>query len=130
MYMRLIHFFVIMKSMRLRESLVILGCQLKFVICISFLLGVLGLYSQVMQNVYLLIKYIMDKQSQDLNNINLGYEIERQIVWPIIDFFMSLGILYLFYSLGIRTIQIENSCPHETPSATRDCHVCAGAIKV
>ena len=68
----------------------------------------LGLYSQVMQNVYLLIKYIMDKQSQDLNNINLGYEIERQIVWPIIDFFMSLGILYLFYSLGIRTIQIEN----------------------
>ena len=107
LYMRLINYFALVKLARMKANLVRLSTAKKAIIASAFILGVLGLYSLIMQIEYLvaLIFLVDGTYADDL--LSLGYSIERTIVWPIIDFLMNLAILYLLYSLGVRTLQQE-----------------------
>lgn len=108
MYIRLMIYFVMVKQARLKENLIRFTCMYKMVVVIAFSVGVLAFYSTISQLVYLLLIYLFKNDSDEENLVNNLYDIERKIVWPIIDFTMALAMLYLFYSLGLKTVNLEN----------------------
>jgi hypothetical protein len=95
----------------------------KFSISIAFLLGVLCLYCNIMQQVYLTVFIIIPNNETIKHNLNVGYDIERKIVWPLADFFCATAILCLLYSLGMKKIRYEDRgkvsqiSTHQTRSA-------------
>lgn len=108
MYIRLMIYFVMTKQARFKENLIRFTCMNKTVVVIAFSLGILAFYSTVSQLAYLLLIYLFTNDSAEENLVNYLYDIERKIVWPIIDFTMALAMLYLFYSLGLKTVNLEN----------------------
>lgn len=104
MYMRMIHYFAMMKLARMRANLVRLTISKKVTIASAFMLGVLGLYSLLMQIVYLAILFYYDDRHVNDKILTIAYDIERNIVWPVIDFLINVAILYMLYTLGLRTL--------------------------
>lgn len=49
---------------------------------------------------YLIGKFIFAGEEE--NGIDTVYSLEKKIVWPLIDFFMATGVLYIFYSIGMK----------------------------
>ena len=75
----------------------------------ALILGILAFYSTTMQVIYLIAKYFFLNESSYENDINTVYDVEKKIVWPIIDFFMATGILCIFYSIGISKRKMEKA---------------------
>jgi hypothetical protein len=53
-----------------------------------------------MQVVYLFGKYFYGGTQE--SEIDSVYNVEKKIVWPMIDFFMATGVLFIFYSIGMK----------------------------
>ena len=81
----------------------------KFTVFTALILGVLAFYSTTMQVIYLIAKYYLENESSYENDIDMVYDVEKKIVWPIIDFFMATGILCIFYSIGMSKIKMEKA---------------------
>jgi cytochrome c biogenesis protein CcdA len=84
----------------MKASLVRFKFKNKLTIVVAVLLGVLAFYSTIMQVIYLIAKYLLDNESSQESDIDVIYNVEKKIVWPIIDFLMAIGILSIFYSIG------------------------------
>ena len=108
MYIKLMLYFVMIKRARLKEDLIRFTCMNKTVVVIAFFLGILAFYSTFTQLAYLILIFLFENFEENENFVKEIYNIERKIVWPIIDFSMALAMLYLFYSLGLKTVKLEN----------------------
>ena len=75
-------------------------CKNRLAIIFAFLIGVLAFETTIMQVVYLIGKFVFGGEEED--NIDTVYNVEKKIVWPLIDFFMATGVLFIFYSIGMK----------------------------
>lgn len=65
MYMRLIHYFSLVKRARMKALLMRFGCGKKLLVVYVFVLGVLALYSTIIQLVYLCALYVLEDKSAE-----------------------------------------------------------------
>lgn len=91
----------------MKANLIRFTCKNRMTVLFAFLLGVLAFESSIMQVIYLFGKYYFDSTQE--NDINLVYDVEKKIVWPIIDFLMATGVLCIFYSIGMQRKKSERA---------------------
>jgi len=84
----------------MKANLMKFKCKNRLAIIFAFLIGVLAFETTIMQVVYLIGKFIFAGNEE--NGIDTVYNVEKKIVWPIIDFFMAAGVLLIFYSIGMK----------------------------
>ena len=84
----------------MKANLMRFKCKNRLAVAAAFLIGVLAFETTIMQVVYLFSKYYFEnREEQDVNTV---YNVEKRIVWPVIDFFMATGVLCIFYSIGMQ----------------------------